>query len=419
MTGLAGVFVFAAGVVFGALCVLLVSILRRRDARAVARELVAETEAQKIQDLESLLGRVRDSFGALSMDVMRQNTGEFLKLAESRLGQQTQSGEMELEGKKRLIDQALDAMKADFHRFQELIAGFEKDRTQKYGELAAQLRQAAEQTSRLQETADHLRDVLANTKTRGQWGERMAEDVLRLAGFVEGVNYLKQKVLEEAAGRPDYTFPLPQGRKVNMDVKFPLSNYLRHLEAATDAEREDHKTRFLRDVRERIKEVTGKEYINPAEDTLDYVLVFIPNEQVYAFINQNDPGLMEEALRKKVILCSPFTLFAILAVIRQAMDIFSLERATGDMLKLIGSFHQQWGKFVMGLDKLGKRIDDAQREFLALATTRRVALERPLRKIEALRKEKGLEPEVLLDVETIPAELETDIADEANGEDKA
>lgn len=418
MSGLTSVVVFVAGAAFGALCVLLVNVLRRRDARAVARELVAETEAQKIQDLEALLGRVRDSFGALSMDVLRQNTGEFLKLAESRLGQQSQSGEKELEGKKRLIDQSLDAMKADFRRFQELIAGFEKDRTQKYGELAAQLRQAADQTSRLQETADHLRNVLANTKARGQWGERMAEDVLRLAGFVEGVNYLKQKVLEEAAGRPDYTFPLPQGRKVNMDVKFPLSNYLRYLEAPTEGDREDHKARFLKDVRERIKEVTGKEYINAAEDTLDYVLVFIPNEQVYAFINQNDPGLMEEALRRKAILCSPFTLFAILAVIRQAMDIFSLERATGDMLKLIGSFHQQWGKFVGDLDKLGKRLDAAQKDFLALSTTRRLALERPLRRIEELRKEKGLEPEVLPDVETVPAELETGLEGGDNRGDK-
>ena len=63
----------------------------------------------------------------------------------------------------------------------------------------------------------------------------MAEDVLRLSGFIEGVNYLKQKTLETAAGRPDYTFPLPQGRKVNMDVKFPLDNYVRFLEAERDA----------------------------------------------------------------------------------------------------------------------------------------------------------------------------------------
>lgn len=419
MSGLTSVVVFIAGAAFGALFVLLINVLRRRDARAVARELVAETEAQKIQDLEALLGRVRDSFGALSMNVLRQNTDEFLKLAESRLGQQTQSGEKDLEGKKRLIDQTLGAMKDDLCRFRELIAGFEKDRTQKYGELAAQLRQAADQTSRLQETADHLRSVLANTKARGQWGERMAEDVLRLAGFVEGVNYLKQKVLEEAAGRPDYTFPLPQGRKVNMDVKFPLSNYLRYLEAPTEGDREDHKARFLKDVRERIKEVTGKEYINPAEDTLDYVLIFIPNEQVYAFINQSDPGLMEEALRRKAILCSPFTLFAILAVIRQAMDTFSLERATDDMLKLIGAFHLQWGKYVAGLDKLGKRLDDAQKEFAALMTTRRIALERPLRRIEALRKEKGLEPDILAEAEAGPAELEAGLEAEADEPDKA
>ncbi len=90
--------------------------------------------------------------------------------------------------------------------------------------------------------------------------------------------------------------------------------------------RETHKTQFLRDVRTRIKEVTTRDYINPEDNTLDYVLVFIPNEQVYAFINQNDPEIMDEALKSKVILCSPFTLFAILAVIRQSIDNFSMDK---------------------------------------------------------------------------------------------
>ena len=110
-------------------------------------------------------------------------------------------------------------------------------------------------------------------------------------------------------------------------------------------ERETQKTQFLRDVRTRIKEVTTRDYINPEEETLDYVLVFIPNEQVYAFINQNDPALIDEALKSKVILCSPFTLFAILAIIRQAMDNFSTAKTANDMLRLIGGFNKEWEKF--------------------------------------------------------------------------
>ncbi|MCK7482326.1 MAG: DNA recombination protein RmuC [Candidatus Moduliflexus flocculans] len=190
-----------------------------------------------------------------------------------------------------------------------------------------------------------MREALVSTKARGQWGERMAEDVLRLAGFVEGVNYIRQKVLEMAASRPDYTFRLPQGLKVNMDVKFPLNSYLRFLETDNEAAREGHKTQFLRDVRTRIREVTTRDYINPEEKTLDYVLVFIPNEQVYAFINENDPGLMDEALKNKVILCSPFTLFAILAIIRQSLDNFSMEKTAGEILGLVKNFKKEWEKF--------------------------------------------------------------------------
>jgi DNA recombination protein RmuC len=319
-----------------------------------------------------------------------------MKLAGSVLGQQTQSGEKDLEGKKKLIDQTLESMRGDLQKMQDVVAGFEKERVQKYGELSAHLKTAAEQTAKLQDTANHLRQALVSTKARGMWGERMAEDVLQLSGFIEGVNYLRQKTLEGAGSRPDYTFQLPQGRKVNMDVKFPLNSYLRYLETENDMEREVHKGQFLRDVRSRIKEVTTRDYINPEDETLDYVLVFIPNEQVYAFINQNDPVIIDEALRNKVILCSPFTLFAILAVIRQAMDNFSTAKAANDMLRLIGGFNKEWEKFCKSMDNMGRKIDDARDEFQKLATTRRNKLERPLQKIEDLRRLKGIEPEIAL-----------------------
>jgi DNA recombination protein RmuC len=241
----------------------------------------------------------------------------------------------------------------------------------------------------------------------------MAEDVLQLAGFVEGVNYLKQKALEGAGSRPDYTFNLPQGRKVNMDVKFPLSSYLRYLETENDMEREVQKGQFLRDVRARIKEVTTRDYINPEDETLDYVLVFIPNEQVYAFINQNDSGIIDEALRSKVILCSPFTLFAILAVIRQAMDNFTTAKAANDMLRLIGGFNKEWQKFRESMDKMGRKIEDARDEFQKLSTTRCNKLERPLQKIEDLRRLKGIEPGMALGEAEVQALEEAEEAETA------
>jgi DNA recombination protein RmuC len=177
------------------------------------------------------------------------------------------------------------------------------------------------------DTTNKLQMALTNTKVRGQWGERMAEDVLRLAGFIEGINYSKQLTSKEAGTRPDYTFILPQNLKLNMDVKFPLDNYLHYLDAQADTDKQKYKNQFLSDVRQRINEIAKKEdYINPNNNTVDYALVFIPNEQVYCFINENDSALLDDSLKSKVILCSPMTLYAILAVIRQAIDNFNLEK---------------------------------------------------------------------------------------------
>jgi len=287
-------------------------------------------------------------------------------------------------------------MRGDLQKIQDAVTAFKQDRVQKYDELSAHLQTAAEQTAKLQDTANHLRQALVSTKARGLWGERMAEDVLQLAGFIEGVNYLKQKALAGSGSRPDYTFQLPQGRKLNMDVKFPMNSYLRYLETENDMEREVQKGQFLKDVRARIKEVTSRDYINPEDETLDYVLIFIPNEQVYAFINQNDPSIIDDALRSKVILCSPFTLFAILAIIRQAMENFSTARAANEMLRLIGGFNKEWEKFRESMDKMGRKLEDAREEYQKLSTTRTTKLERPLQKLEDLRRLKGIEREFVL-----------------------
>ena len=239
-------------------------------------------------------------------------------------------------------------------------------------------------------TTSSIREALASTKTRGQWGERMAEDVLRVAGLIENINYVKQKTLEGSTQRPDFTFMLPKNLTINMDVKFPLNNFINYLEAQSERDKEDYKNTFLKDVKLRLKEVTTKDYINPENNTVDYVILFIPNEQIYAFIQENDSSIFDTAIQNKVLLCSPINFFAVLAIIRQAVDNFAIEQTSKEMLSLFGSFKKQWDEFVKKFDTLGLRIDAVQKEYEVLTTTRKRAVERPLNKIEGLRKQQGL-----------------------------
>ncbi|MBN1828589.1 MAG: DNA recombination protein RmuC [Deltaproteobacteria bacterium] len=376
---------FVAGAFFGVLVVFLVILIRRKESREIARELFMEAEEEKIRDIEELMNALKDSFGALSLDALSRNTNEFLKLAHETLSRKSEEGTLELEARKQLIDQSMTVMKEDLEKVRMLITSLERDRQEKFGELAHQLRTTSEQTLKLQETASKLHHALSNTAVRGQWGERMAEDVLRHAGFIEGINYLKQKTVDSGVSRPDYTFLLPRGFVVNMDVKFPLDHYLKYIESDNDRDRERHKQQFLRDVRRRLKEVVTRDYINAEGNTLDYVIVFIPNEQVYSFINEEDDSILDEALKHKVIISSPITLYAILAVVRQAMDNFNLERAAAEITQILGIFYKQWEAFIASFDKMGKRLDEARTEYAYLTTTRRNQLERPLRQIADLR----------------------------------
>lgn len=346
-----------------------------------------------------LIGHLKVSFGSLSLEALSKNSAEFLKIAKETLSNQTHLGEKDLEGKKKLIDQTLASMKEELQKVQNIVSNFEKDREKKFGELANQLKVTAEQTGQLRDVTTQLRSALTSTAARGQWGARITEDILRLAGFIEGVNYEREKTQDTINTRPDYTFLLPKGLKVNMDVKFPLNGYLRYIESGNDTEKQRFKDQFLRDARIRIKEVTTRDYINPEEKTLDYVIVFIPNEQAYAFINENDRSLLDDALRSKVVVCSPLTLYAILAVIRQAVDNFNLEETASQILSLLGVFNKQWDAFIKSFDKLGTKIKEAQEEFDALTYTRRTKLERPIKKIEDLRRQKGIPEAPAIDVE--------------------
>ncbi len=388
MTWLAILGAVAVGVVVGGLFVAVA--LRWMHARA-ARDLTDEMKA---------------SFGSLSLDAL----SKFLDLAKGKLDAERDAHAQDLEAKKGLIDQQLRQMTAELEKVSVLVKDLEKDRVEKFGQLAAQLRTTTEHTAALVQTTATLREALSSTKARGQWGERMAEDVLRLAGFIENVNYVKQKAIVGSGSRPDFTFLLPRKLKLNMDVKFPLDNYLKYLDAKSEPERAKYRTDFLRDVKARVKEVATRDYINPEQNTVDSVLLFMPNEQIYAFIHEQDSTILDDGIRQGVVFCSPLTLFAVLAVIRKAVDNFSLEQTSNEILSLLGDFKKQWGEFLGKLEVVGKRIGDAQKEYEALTTTRRRQLEKPLNRIEDLRTQRNLP--IAKDYETTNFERRGDEADD-------
>jgi len=284
-------------------------------------------------------------------------------------------------------------LQQDLRHVSDLVGTLRQERAEQDGRLSAGLRHTMESTARLADTTGHLQAALASPKSRGQWGERMADDVLTAAGFVEGITHSRQTSTESGT-MPDYTFHLPKGHVVHMDVKFPIDNYLRWLDA-DDTERDLFAKRFRGDVRNRITELGERGYIDPA-NTVDELLLFIPNESVFGFVHEHDPELVDFALARKVVLCSPTSLFAVLAIIRQAVDNFLVERQSDEILASVVGVREQWERFGGAVDKVGRNLTAAQRAMEELAGPRSRQFDRQLERLEGVRDLHGPESQLTL-----------------------
>jgi DNA recombination protein RmuC len=355
----------------------------------VPQQLVDQAVAAAVAHANDRAARERD----LAVQAAVQQAVLF---AREQFGAHTRAADASLASRQQLIDAKLSEVQsgvhADLGRLSQLVQQLGDATSERFGQVDRSLQVHAEITQALNGTANSLREALASSNARGQWGERMAEDVLRLAGMQEKVNYFKRTALSgDATGIPDFTFVLPKGHVLFMDVKFPMAAYLRYLEAGTEAERSAHRANFVRDVRARVRELAKREYAQ-ADDrpAVDNVLLFVPNESLAAFIHESDTSLVEEAMAQHVVICSPLTLFAFLGVIRQAFDNFMIEQTSQEILALLGKFGQQWGKYTDQVDQVKRRFDSVARSFDELAGTRRRALERPLLAIDDLRRKQAL-----------------------------
>ncbi len=348
-------------------------------------DIAARIARSAAQQQQAALGNLIETNRAL-FDAERTRAGETLSHERSQMEQQFTS------------------MQQQLGKVTELVRDFESGRGAKIEQLSGALAQQRAGITELTQTAQGLREALASSKTRGQWGERMAEDVLRLAGFVEGVQYRKQKSVERGSGIPDFTFLLPQDAILYMDVKFPLDNYLRHVNAESEMEQVRYRDDFLKDVKAKVKELAQRDYTGGSASSVDCVLLFIPNEALFAFVQEHATALLDDAMRQRIVMCSPMTLFAVLAVVRQSVENFRMERTASEILDALGDFTKQWGAFTDKMDALGRGLTTVTKAYDDLSGTRNRALTRQMDRIDDLRRTHAL------------GELTADLTGELTGE---
>lgn len=269
-------------------------------------------------------------------------------------------------------------------RMNGLVRDFEKDRSEKMGHLSARIEESMRQTSDLRNITQKLKDALSSTQSRGHLGEKIADDLLRIAGFIENVHYKRQFSPQGVTGRPDFTFLLPGNQMLFMDVKFPLSKFLTLQEFRDELVQRDRVKRdFLGDVRTCVRELAARSYGN-IEKSLDYVILFIPSESVAAFIASEAPEVFEEALKQKIICVGPFGLFPVLTLVRQVASEFAIKETAEQVVHVLKDLKEQWKKFCEKQELIQGRFLSVQKEFEQLVGVRSQKVDRAFERIDAL-----------------------------------
>ena len=276
-----------------------------------------------------------------------------------------------------------------------------KDFLEKTGEIKSSITGVDQQTR-------NLISVLNNNQSRGQWAEFQVEDLLEIMEYKEGLHYQTQKRMSSGT-IPDFTFYLPENKTINMDSKFPLTNYMeiaklnRDLEdetldelarkEITESIRSKNKEFLDKAIKTKIDDTSSREgYISAEEGTVDFVLMYIPLENLYHFlltseIGANKTPVIQYAFSKKVILVSPQTLMAYLETIRHSMKLFSLQTDTKNILATHEKIKVEIRKFIESFDDVTKRLDQTVKSFESLKTTRVNKLEKSFEELDSVNKE--------------------------------
>ena len=358
-------------------------LIGRADAgRGVAatRQVLGELDRGRAEETEALLDQVKSAFAELTREGEKRSADELARSVQTAFtvertlqGHRAQAERAEFEAR-------IQNVLGQVERLGELIRRIERERAESFSSLGGRVEQAFARAEKLAETTASLRDALVHARVRGQWGERMAEDLLRAMGLSENLHWVRQRALADGT-RPDITFLLSDGRVLHMDVKFPFENWTKLVEASDEEGRSRARSAFVRDVRGRIQEVAKRDWAQPEAGALPLALLFVPNEQVFAGMITAEPQLVDEAIHKRICLVGPASLFAVLALIRHAAEERQISRAMSDVLAALHGMSEGWRQHLQRLDRLGRRLEEALRDWHDLRGARVPQLERLLRQI--------------------------------------
>jgi DNA recombination protein RmuC len=356
--------VLARGLILGAVIGLLYARGRQADAAAelTGRARAADERARAAEDRAALMdGQLAERFQSLSAQALDASTRRFLEMAEGRLGAANARAAGELESRRAAVEHLVEPLKETLARVEAQLRDSDAARLASHAALTEQVSIARQSSDQLRTQTQALVTALRRPEARGRWGEMQLRRVVELAGMSARCDFDEQVgvATDDGAQRPDMVVRLAGGKNIVVDSKVSLAAYLEAAETADASVRDARLGAHARHLREHVDRLAAKAYWAPLSPAPEFVILFIPGEAFLAPALEQDAGLLEYAMGRRVHIATPTTLVTMLRTAQYAWQQTALSdnaRAVFDLGRELYDRISGLGKHV---DRLGRALTNA------------------------------------------------------------
>ncbi len=347
---------FIFGTFFGS--ALLYFLLKQNQSSALAQQKSMYEDRMRDQEANGL--RIKDQFSLLAQEVLAKNL-------ESQVKTLKNENAHDLDLKKQEFKQTFDEIRSHLKVTSDQIQNFEKERVDQYAKITKQIENISTQEQKLILETERLKSALTTSQSvRGRWGELVLRNILSQSDLVSGIDFEEQLTVSGSDGnalKPDFVIKLPQsGQHLVIDSKASIfDSYLESENSQTEAGRLALHQDFAKRLRTRVQDLSGKEYQKFVNQSLPYVVLFVPSEAAIRAAFDVDQELFKWAMDRKVFLSSPATILPLIMLIAHGWKQYRLSEKASELSKIVEQVGDRLEIFVKRLSKVQNGLDQATR----------------------------------------------------------
>lgn len=315
-----------------------------------------ENQHKQKEELEQLGKKFNQEFENIANKILEEKTEKFTNTNKTNIESLLKPLGENLESFKKKVDEVYD-----------------KEAKERFS-LGEKVKDLVGLNEKLSKEAHNLTMALkSDPKAQGNWGEMILESILEQSGLTKDREYFLENYLKDDNGnfllgedgkkmRPDAIIQYPDQRRVIIDSKVSLMAYTNYLAEDDEKHQKVFLNKHVQDVKNHIVGLSKRGYEN-FDKSLDFVMMFIPNEPAYMMAVKEEPSLWSFAYEKRIILISPTNLIATLKLISNLWD---RDHQSKNAQAIVERGEKLYGKFVgfaENFKKVGKGIDTAKIAF--------------------------------------------------------